>query len=114
MSARSDREVIEFPANPFVAFTDFLIVVLLILVLAMVHQLASSRNLVSRAAIFEGGDILRQSVNQGIADANRRMARSDHRYEPRQGVARNSDMWPAFDVFRSGVQQPVPLNEPAF
>lgn len=46
-------EVIEFPANPFVALTDFLVVLILILILAILHQTVSSSRLIERMAISQ-------------------------------------------------------------
>jgi hypothetical protein len=48
---RARHEIIEFPANPFVALADFLIVLLLVLVLAVLHQSVSSNRLIARMAV---------------------------------------------------------------
>ena len=50
---RRKLEFIEFPANPFVALTDFLVVLILILILAILHQTVSSSRLIERMAISQ-------------------------------------------------------------
>jgi cell division protein FtsI/penicillin-binding protein 2 len=48
---KQSRDAIEFPANPFVALADFVIVVLLILIMAFVYQSISTNRLQERIAI---------------------------------------------------------------
>ncbi|HLY64118.1 MAG TPA: hypothetical protein VKU60_01190, partial [Chloroflexota bacterium] len=45
------QDVIEFPANPFVALADFVVVLLVILVLAIVEQNITNSSLVARASV---------------------------------------------------------------
>ena len=49
---RSQRDQgIDFPANPFVALADFVIVLVLILIVTIVHQSISNSSLMERAAV---------------------------------------------------------------
>jgi hypothetical protein len=42
---------IEFPANPFVALADFLIILLLVMILAVVHQSLGANKVIERTAV---------------------------------------------------------------
>lgn len=48
---KSRRDVIDFPANPFVAFADFLVTILLILILAFVYETFFMNNMFERVAV---------------------------------------------------------------
>lgn len=52
---------IEFPANPFIVVADFLTVVLLLMMLAVLHQSISSNNVLKRLAIQELQDRIGKS-----------------------------------------------------
>lgn len=55
-------EVIEFPANPFVALADFVIVLLLVLTLVVLHQSISSNRIIERLAVTAAQEKLRKTV----------------------------------------------------
>lgn len=50
---RRNADAIEFPANPFVALADFVIVLLLVMILAVLHQSVSCSRLIERMAVAE-------------------------------------------------------------
>ena len=60
----SAPDSIEFPANPFIAFVDFTIVLSLVLIVTIVHQSLSSSSLIERAAIANTQRELNQQVKQ--------------------------------------------------
>ena len=68
MVKRKPLDSIEFPANPFVALADLLIVLLLIVLLALLHQSVSSSRLIERMAV---ADLQNQlfAAHQGKADS---------------------------------------------
>jgi flagellar motor protein MotB len=62
---RPARDIIEFPANPFVALADFLMVLLLVLIMAIVHQIITNSRHMERLAVDEQSKTLR-----GLAERN--------------------------------------------
>jgi flagellar motor protein MotB len=67
---RSAPDSIEFPANPFIAFVDFFIVLSLILIVTVVHQCLNSSSLIERAAIANTQRELNEQVRQMSASAS--------------------------------------------
>ena len=59
---RRNLEVIEFPANPFVALADFVIVLLLVLTLVVLHQSISSNRVIERLAVAIAQEKLQKSL----------------------------------------------------
>jgi len=55
-------DVIEFPANPFVALADFVIVLLLVLTLVVLHQSISSNRVIERLAVAIAQEKLQKSL----------------------------------------------------
>jgi len=55
------RGEIEFPANPFVALADFLIILLLVMILAVVHQSLGANKVIERTAVSDLQDRLVRS-----------------------------------------------------
>lgn len=62
--ARKPIEAIAFPANPFVAFADFLLVLVLILIVAYLAQSITSSSLAQRAAVAS----LQKDINVHLHD----------------------------------------------
>jgi flagellar motor protein MotB len=56
------QDVIEFPANPFVALADFVIVLLIILVLTIVEQSITNSSLIARASVAG----LQKEINSAV------------------------------------------------
>ena len=68
---RRSLDVIEFPANPFVALADFVIVLLLVLTLVLLHQSISSNRVIERLAVATAQEKLQKSLGVPIlVDSN--------------------------------------------
>lgn len=66
----STPEAITFPANPFVALADFIMVLMVILILSIVHQSLSSSSLLERAAVDSAQQELRQHIETRIGKSS--------------------------------------------
>lgn len=63
---------IEFPANPFVVLADFLIMLLLVVVLAVVHQSLGTNKVIERTAV----SVLQDQLNGRLWSADNRVCKS--------------------------------------
>lgn len=68
--SRVKKDVIDFPANPFVALSDFVVVLLIILILALLHQSISSSRMIERMAVAD----LQQRLQAECTSSNKEIA----------------------------------------
>jgi hypothetical protein len=95
MRRRTPTEAIDFPANPFVALSDFTMVVLLLVVLGFVYQSVSSNRLFERLAVTNLQSRLQTELSGKGADAASRSAACQQLF---RGFANNTVVGKATDT----------------
>jgi hypothetical protein len=71
---RAYRDSIDFPANPFVAFADFILMILVLVTLGFIYQNVYNDEVIQRLAVQRLQGLLQKDFYGGLDDGQRRFA----------------------------------------